>query len=55
MIKLQTYNINNLPLTNEILVSYISKFWDEIFSSIKDTNHLLILCKVQITNKDIEL
>ena len=46
MIKLQTYKINNLPLTNELLVIYINNFWSEIFNSIKDTSHLLILTKV---------
>jgi hypothetical protein len=46
MIKLQTYKINNLPLTNELLVIYIKNFWSEIFNSIKDSSHLLILTKV---------
>ena len=53
MIKLKTYSINNLPLTNQVLVTFISKFWEEIFSSIKDTKHLLILCKVQFANKEM--
>ena len=53
MIKLKTYSINNLPLTNQVLVTFISKFWEEIFSSIKDTSHLLILCKVQFADKEM--
>ena len=53
MIKTKTYSINNLPLTNELLVIFISKFWDEIFSSIKNTKHLLILCKVQFSDTDM--
>jgi len=53
MIKYQTYPIaNNLPLTNEILVSYICKFWEEMFTDIKDTKHLLILCKVHFTENE---
>jgi hypothetical protein len=53
MIKTTTYSINNLPLTNQVLVTFISKFWDETFSLIKDTKHLLILCKVQFTNEEM--
>jgi len=29
MIKLKTFYINNLPLTNEILVNFINHFWEE--------------------------
>jgi hypothetical protein len=54
MIKLKTYSINNLPLTNEILVSFIENFWNDIFKSIKDTNHLLILCKVNFSSTAAE-
>jgi len=53
MIKIKTYSIKNLPLTNPVLVTFISKFWEEIFSSIKDTKHLLILCKVQFSDEEM--
>jgi DNA polymerase family B len=53
MIKLKTYSIKNLPLTNQLLVTFISKFWEEIFSSVKDTKHLLILCKVQFSETEM--
>ena len=53
MIKLKTFSINNLPLTNEILVNFINNFWDETFNLIKDTNHLLILTKVQFTDEEM--
>src|ERR1700744_3746608 len=53
MIKLKTYNITNQLLTNELLVTYIDTFWQEIFNEIKDTSHLLLMCKVQFT--DIEM
>ena len=42
MIKLKTYSINNLPLTNQLLVTFISKFWEETFSSIKDSLHFIL-------------
>jgi hypothetical protein len=53
MIQTKTYSIKNLPLTNELLVNYISKFWEELFSSIKDTKHLLILSKVQFIDNEM--
>jgi len=54
MIKLNSFSsINNLPLTNEILVYFINKFWDDIFNEIKDTKHLLILCKIKFTNEEL--
>jgi DNA polymerase type B, organellar and viral len=53
MIKIQTYPIKNLAITNELLVIYIENFWSEIFKSIKDTKHLLILCKVQFSENEM--
>jgi hypothetical protein len=53
MIKIKTYSINSLPLTNELLVKFLESFWKEIFSSIKDTKHLLILCKVQFKENEM--
>lgn len=51
MIRIKTYSINSLPLTNELLVKFLESFWNEIFSSFKDTKHLLILCKVEFSDK----
>jgi len=53
MIRLKTYPINNSLLTNETLGSFINNFWEEIFHSIKDTKHLLILCKVQFSENEL--
>lgn len=53
MIKLKTYTINDLTLTNEILVSYINCFWIYVFNNIRDTNHLMLICKVQFTNEEM--
>src|SRR6266550_1942327 len=53
MIKTQTYSINNLPITNEVLTVYINKFWSEIFENIKDAKHLLLLCKVQFKSEEM--
>jgi hypothetical protein len=50
MIQLKKYSINLHILTNEILVTYINKFWADIFTDIKDNSHLMLMCKVQFTN-----
>ena len=45
------YQINNIPLTNELLSSYIDNFWSNVFENSKD-KHLYLLCKIKFT--DIE-
>lgn len=54
MIKFQTYKLNNLILTNPLLESYINIFLirDDIFSSIKENKHLMVLCKVEFQLND---
>jgi len=46
MIKYITYNLNKeLILTNEVLNSYINKFWNDVFSNIDQNNnkkHLMV-------------
>ncbi len=52
MIQSQTYTLNNLLLTNELVTSYIDNFWNDIFANIVSNNkdkHLLILVKVHYT------
>jgi hypothetical protein len=51
MIKTQTYNTNNVMLLNQVIISYVDKFWVDIFSNIKDTKHLMLLCKVKFTEE----
>ena len=50
MIRHHSFNLNKVILTNEILKSYIIKFWTEVFKQLvigsKDT-HLMIICKVK--------
>lgn len=44
------YNLNNLILTNEVLNSYILRFWSEVFAPLiegEQPKHLMILCKVK--------
>jgi hypothetical protein len=45
MIQLQTYLINNLLLTNKIVISYVDNFWNDVFtpaiSNGKDKHFLL--------------
>lgn len=54
MIQIKKYTIkNNLTLTNELLINYISQFWTEIFSQFKDNKHLLLMCKVKFSNEDM--
>ena len=52
MINVKTYPINNVSLTNEVLKTYINCFWNEVFSEIKTTSYLMLLCKVQFENND---
>ena len=51
MIKLKTYSIKNLTLSNELLVTYINNFWGDILNNIKDTSHLMLMCKVQFSDE----
>lgn len=53
MIQTKTYSIKNLLLTNKVLEAYINNFWDDIFSPIKDNQHLMLMCKIQYS--EIEL
>jgi hypothetical protein len=55
MIKYQSYNLNNkIILTNEVLNTYIIKFWEDVFSPIiessKGVKHLMIICKVKYSD-----
>src|SRR5882762_168543 len=53
MIKTQTYTINNSLITNELLLTYISQFWSDIFESVKDSNHLYLMCKVHFNDSEL--
>jgi len=53
MIKTITYSINKLLLTNEIIGAYITNFWNDIFTSIKDNKHLMLMCKVQFADDSL--
>lgn len=48
----KTYQINDITLTNEILISCLENFWQEIFEPIKETKHLMIQCKVNFSDND---
>jgi hypothetical protein len=50
MIKTQIYPIHKLTITNQLLASYINNFWVEIFKTIKEDSHLMLMCKVQFSN-----
>lgn len=58
MIQSKSYLLNrNQILTNEVLSSYVTRFWNEIFESIVSNNevkHLMIICKVQCSDSDSE-
>jgi len=54
MIKITTYPIaNNIALSNEILGNIINNFWNDVFINIKDTSHLMLMCKVQFTESEM--
>ena len=50
MIKFQTYKLNNLLLSNQVLEAYINRFFDDIFSPITDTKHLMVMCKIEFND-----
>lgn len=56
MIKLQTYSIEKLILTNDVLDAYITNFWNDIFNSIiaevGNTKHLMLMCKVEFKESE---
>jgi hypothetical protein len=56
MIKLKSYLVNsNQTFTNEVLASYITRFWNEVYAPIVPNNevkHLMVLCKVQYSGSD---
>jgi len=55
MIQIKTYPIDKIMLTNQVLSAYINKFWVEIFTSIKDNTHLMLMCKVEFTKEELGL
>ena len=58
MIKTQTYLFKpNLILSNGILSAYVSRFWNEVFTTLIPNKemHLMILCKVQYSDTNDEL
>ena len=48
----KVYQINNITLTNEILISCIENFWREIFEPKRGENYLMIQCKVNFSEND---
>lgn len=53
MFNYQSYTINNLTITSEILASYTTKFWNDLFENIKDNSHLMLMCKVQFIDNEM--
>jgi hypothetical protein len=54
MIKIKNYPIsNNIVLSHEILSNYITNFWNDVFINIKDTSHIMVMCKVQFTEYEM--
>ena len=49
MIKFQSYALKNNLLLNEVLNSYIEKFWEDIFTSVSNS-HLMLMCKVEFSD-----
>lgn len=52
MIKYKTYDISNhIILTNEVLNSFIIKFWDDVYkpmiNKLGQSKHFMVICKVK--------
>lgn len=54
MIKLINYNTNNKTLSNEMLMLFVNKFWEDNFTVInadpKSPKHLLLLVKIKFSS-----
>lgn len=57
MIKYQTYSLNNLLLSPQVLEAYITNFWNDIFAPLTKTKtskeHLMILCKAEFNDSEL--
>jgi hypothetical protein len=55
MFNIKSYSIENITITNSFLSNYINKLWLEVFndSKIKSHKHLMLMCKVEFTNKEL--
>jgi hypothetical protein len=55
MIKIKSYNLKNILLTNEILNAYINNFWKDIYTPLlkEGEKHLMLMCKVQFTDESM--
>lgn len=55
MINNQQYNITNIPLSREVVTSYIQMFWDDIFLPIHNSSsrgsHLMLLVRVEFADE----
>jgi hypothetical protein len=53
MIKIKSYPILDVLLTKKVLNVYISQFWNEIFSPIKNSKHLWLMVKVNYSEEEL--
>src|ERR671926_1150255 len=53
MIKIKSYVVKDVLITNEILTSYVSKFWHDVYSPIKDNHHLMLICRLEYSDKEL--
>lgn len=56
MIKIKTYKLNNLVLTNDTLSVYINQFWNDTYSKLVSNNkniHIMLLCKAHFTESSL--
>lgn len=52
MIKIKIYPTLDVLLTKKVLHVYLTQFWNEIFSPIKNDKHLWLMCKVNYSEKE---
>jgi hypothetical protein len=54
MIKIKSYQLDNLFLTRDIISKYINQFWSEVYKGkLLNEKHLMLMCKVEFSETEL--
>ena len=55
MFNIKSFTIENLIINDSLLSTYINILWQEVFNKLdkKSPHHLMLMCKVEFTNKEL--